>query len=435
MRLLVTGTLLLAITAVTSAATWPQFRGPTGQGHASAKRLPTTFSETKNVAWRTKIPGRGWSSPVVEGDQIWVTTAIDKKASSEDIKKRLAKNTGSQPLIVSESVSLFAVCVDAKSGKMLHNIKVLERKNPQWVHELNSYASPTPIIEDGRLYCHFGALGTACVDTATGKVLWTNIEHHVMHENGPGGSPELVGDSLIFHCDGSDKQFIAALDKKSGKTIWTTPRSGKMNKNPQLQKAYGTPLVATFNGVTQVLSQAADWLYSYDAATGKELWRVGYETLGFSNVSRAVTGHGMVFLSTSFMRPQLLAIQVEGVSQPKVVWRYTKRIPAMTSPILVGNELYTVADKGGYVTCLNAKTGDVHYVESLRGNFCASPLHAAGKIYFFSREGDCTVIKAGTKFEVLAKNSLDGTFMASPAVIGDAMFLRTDKALYRIEAK
>ena len=177
------------------------------------------------------------------------------------------------------------------------------------VHEINTYASPTPIIEEGRLYCHFGSYGTACVDTSSAKVLWQNQDLKVMHENGPGSTPVLWKDRVIFHMDGSDQQFIAALDKKTGKLAWKTPRSGEMNKNPQLKKAYGTPLVLKIDGKEHVVSPAADWLYGYDPASGKELWKLNYGILGFSNVPRPVAGHGMIYLSTSFMRAQILAIR------------------------------------------------------------------------------------------------------------------------------
>ena len=209
---------------IVTASDWPQWRGPEGPGHAPTTGLPLHWSETNNVTWKTPIPGRGWSSPVIESNQIWMTTAFESPAKPEDAERRLKADTGKQPLTVLEEVRLHAVCVDKATGRLLHNIELLRVREPQWVHQLNSYASPTPVIGGGRLYCHFGAFGTACVDTGTGRVLWTNREHEIMHENGPGSTPMLWRDLLIFHCDGSDVQYIAALDKRSGKTVWKTDR-------------------------------------------------------------------------------------------------------------------------------------------------------------------------------------------------------------------
>ena len=426
--------LSLQLTAAVAADSWPQWRGPAGQGHGDASNLPTEWNGEKNVSWKTELPGRGWSSPVIQGNQVWVTAAHEKLASEEEKKKRLKANTGGQPLIVLEKVSLHAVCLDRKSGKILHDIEVLKKEEPQWVHELNTYASPTPIIEEGRLYCHFGSYGTACVDTASAKVLWQNQDLKVMHENGPGSTPVLWKDRVIFHMDGSDQQFIAALDKKTGKLAWKTARSGEMNKNPQLKKAYGTPLVLKIDGKEHVVSPAADWLYGYDPASGKELWKLSYGILGFSNVPRPVAGHGMIFLSTSFMRAQILAIRYDKSANPSISWRHKRSVPKTSSPILVGKELYFVSDAGGVVTCLDAFTGKVHWQERIKGNHSSSPTYADGKLYFHSREGVTTVIKPGKdKLDVLANNQLPGQHMSSLAISGSALFLRTDKALYRIE--
>jgi len=426
----------LTIGRLDAAPQWPQFRGPDGQGHADARDLPTTWSETENVAWRTPIAGRGWSSPVCEGNQIWMTTAVDKPASKEDAQKRLADNTGSQPLTVSDAVVLRAVCVDRTTGKLLHDVELLEVVEPQPVHALNSYASPTPVIEDGRLYCHFGDYGTACVDTASGKVLWTNRQLRLKHENGPGSSPVLWKDLVIFHCDGSDVQYVAALDKRTGKVRWKTDRSGKMNSNPQLKKAYGTPIVVKLNGADVLVSPAADWLYGYDPASGRELWKMSYGVLGFSIVPRPVVGHGMVYLCTSFMKSELLAVRLNPrdsqSAAPEIAWRVKRQVPQKPSPLLVGDELYMVNDQG-VLTCLDARSGDVIWNQRLGGSFSASPLYADGKIYLSDHEGITYVVQPGREFKQLAKNQLEGRLMASPIALDNALFLRTDKALYRIE--
>lgn len=425
--------LALSITQLL-AAEWPEWRGPGGQGHAKATGLPASWSETKNVAWKTELPGRAWSSPVIEGKHIWMTTAIETPAQKEDLARRLKANTGDQALTLLEKVELRALCVDRDTGRLTRNILLLSLREPQWVHSLNSYASGTPVIEDGKLYCHFGALGNACLDTHTGQVLWTNTALVVMHENGPGSTPVIWGNRMIFHLDGSDQQFIAALDKRTGKLAWKTPRSGDMNQNPQLKKSYGTPLILTINGQEQIVSPASDWIYGYDEQ-GKELWRVKYGQLGFSLTPRPVVGHGMIYMSTGFMKAQILALKYQGLDQPAIAWRYEKGAPTMPSPLLVGNELYFITDSGGLLTCLDAKTGVEHYRERLGGNYSSSPTFADGKIYLPSREGLTTVLKPGKKFELLEKNQLPGKIFATLAVVDQALFLRTDAALYRIEQK
>ncbi|MBI5801962.1 MAG: PQQ-binding-like beta-propeller repeat protein [Verrucomicrobia bacterium] len=426
-------TTLAAIATSLSAAEWPEWRGPGGQGHSKATGLPVSWSETKNVAWKAELPGRAWSSPVIEGRNIWLTTAIETPATKEDAARRLKANTGDQALTLLEKLELRALCVDRDTGKLTQNILLLSLREPQWVHALNSYASGTPVIEDGKLYCHFGALGNACLDTRAGKVLWTHTGLVVMHENGPGSTPVIWKNLMIFHLDGSDHQFIAALDKRTGKLAWKTPRSGEMNTNPQLKKSYGTPLLLAINGKEQIISPSSDWIYSYDEL-GRELWRVKYGQLGFSLTPRPVVGHGMIFMSTGYMKAQILALRYEGEKTPKIAWRYEKGAPTMPSPLLVGGELYFVND-GGIFTCLDAKTGAEHYRERLGGNYSSSPTFADGKIYVHNREGLTSVVKPGTKFEVLEKNPLPGKIFASLAAVDHALFLRTDTALYRIENK
>ena len=413
-------------------ADWPQWRGPGGQGHAESTQLPAEWSEGKNVTWRTELPGRGWSSPVILGNQVWVTAAHETVASEEKKKERLKANTGSQPLTVLSEVRIHALCVDKSSGKIVKDIELLKKEAPQWVHQTNSYASPTPILEAGKLYCQNGSYGTACLDTQSGKVLWINQDLWVMHENGPGGSPILWNDLLIFHMDGSDRQFIAALDKRTGRLAWQTRRSGEMNSNPQLKKAYGTPVVTKVHGRDVVISPAADWLYGYDPASGEELWKVKYGSLGFSIVPKPVVGDGMVYIGTSFMRPQLIAFNITK-AKPEIAWASKRSVPAVSSPILVGKEIYFVSDSGGIVTCLDAKTGREQWRERIGGNHGASPTFVGGRLLFHSKEGETTVLKPGQKFKILARNKLDGAHHASAAVSDDALFLRTEKAIYKIE--
>lgn len=418
-----------------AAENWPQFRGPTGQGHSVAQGLPLHWSETENVAWKTLIPDQGWSSPVIFGSQIWLTSAHASTAEQTSRERRLRGSTNSQPLAVADNLTMYAICVDKRSGQRQHTIQLMTEPAPDPIHTLNTYASPTPVVEQGSVYCHFGANGTAAVDTETGKVLWTNQQLRVAHENGAGSTPVLCGDYLVFHCDGSDLQYIVALDKNTGEVAWRTPRSGALRDNPQMRKAYGTPLVLEKAGGDVIVSPAADWAYGYDPQTGEELWRVSYDGLGFSVVPRPVTADGMLYLCTSFSPSRLLALRGFDAGRdvkPSIAWQYDKQVPRTVSPLLVDGLLYFVSDSGGVLTCLNAKTGELVWRERLGGNFSASPLAVDGRIYFFDRDGVTHVIRPGRQFELLARNTLNGKIMASPAAVDGALFVRSDTALYRI---
>jgi outer membrane protein assembly factor BamB len=425
--------LLLIPSLLCGAESWPQWRGPSANGHAGKSSYPSEWNNSKNVAWRSVLPGRGHSSPVHDGKTVWVTTAIETPASEAEKKERLKDNKGLPTVTVLSKVSLRALKIDPKTGKVMQDIEILKKKQPQWVHKLNSYASPTPVIEDGKVYFHFGAYGNACIDAKTGKILWKNEDKAlwVMHENGPGSSPLIWDNLMIFHLDGSDKQNIVALYKDSGKIAWKTKRSGELRENPQLQKSYSTPIVETFNGKPVLISCSADWVYGYDPRTGDELWKIKYGHLGFSNVARPVTGHGMIYLSTCFMKAEILAFRYEGEKTPKLAWRLD-RGPKMPSPILVGKELYVIND-GGILTCVDALTGDLHWRERMDGEFSSSPTYAGGLLYFSDQAGITTVIKPGKTIEVVSKNELDGTaHMASFAPLGKSFLVRTNEALYRI---
>lgn len=424
----------IALPSVAAEPEWPQWRGPDAQGHAPAAHdLPLTWSETENVAWKTPLAGRGWSSPVIGAGRIWMTTASEAAASADDRARALEGNRMAEQLAVSGRVTIRAVCVEQATGKLLHDVELFTISDPQPIHKLNSFASTSPVLAGGRLFCHCGDFGAACLDAATGDVLWRNRELRLNHENGPGSTPVLWRDKLIVHLDGSDSQSIAAYDAATGKVAWQTPRSGPLRDDAQLRKAYGTPLVLPLGGREVVISPAADWLYAYDPATGEELWKLSYGVLGFSVVPRPVTAGELLFMSTSFMQPELLAVKLAGGNAPpEIVWREKKGAPTMSSPLVVDGLLYMVSDKG-VGTCLDATTGEPVWAERLGGNFSSSPLFADGRIYVGNRDGDTFVIKPGRKYELLATNHLDGGIFATPAAVGRAIYLRTDGALYRIE--
>jgi outer membrane protein assembly factor BamB len=419
-------------TLTLSAADWPEWRGPSGQGQAVIARLPDTFSETSHVTWKTDLPGRGHSTPVISGDVIWMTTAIEKAATPEEAERRLKENTGDQPVVVLASVNLRALAVDRISGKLLHDLELLEVKEPQWAHQLNSYASPTPVLAAGRLYAHFGSFGTVCLDTATQKILWKNQELQVNHENGPGSSPVLWQNRLIVHFDGSDAQFIAAFDTETGKLAWKTARSGEMDPRPQQKKAYGTPLVIQSGGIPVLVSPAASNLYGYDPMTGKELWKVPYGGLGFSMSTPPVADSQRIYFSTAFGKSKVMALKHHGAAVPEIAWENTRNAPKMCAPVLHDDLLYYV-DDGGILSAVDVETGEAIYRERLGGKFSSSPVVVDGKILIGSREGVVSIVKAGRTFQLLSQNTLDGSIMASPATDGEALFIRTDKALYRIE--
>lgn len=403
--------LLFATALSARAENWPEFRGPTGQGTYPGKNLPIEWSTTKNVAWVKPIPGHGWSSPIVQDGRIYLTSAV--------------------PIEKTKDLSLQAICLDAGTGKQLWGIELFRHPASAKIHSKNSHASPTPITDGKRLYVHFGHKGTACLDLA-GKVLWRNSDIRYDPVHGNGGTPVLVGEHLIFSTDGSDKQMVYALNTKDGKIAWKTDRKSEAERG----FSFSTPLVIDVNGKQQVISPASDAVMAYDPATGKEIWRVKYT--GYSVIPRPVFGHGMVFISTSYNSPTVLAIKVDGaagdVTKTHVVWKTSKGGPHTPSLLLVGDELYMVSD-GGRASCLDARTGKAHWSESVGGGFSASPFFADGKIYLQSEQGVTTVLRAGISYEVLATSKLGERTFACYAVADGAIYLRTETKLYRIQAK
>jgi outer membrane protein assembly factor BamB len=428
-----------ASAAVTCAAwaadEWPQFRGPDGQGHAQASDLPVQWSEKKNIVWKTAVPGRGWSSPVVSGDDIWMTAAVESAATQEQLLKKLSdpKRAGKRQL--ASELSLRAICVDRNSGKIKHNFLLLEVDDPDPIHKLNSYASPTPVLEKGRLYCHFGTYGNACLDTATGKVLWRRIIP-LTHYVGPGSSPVMYKNLFVLAYDGVERQFILALDKQTGATVWKMDRPPMRASDGDRKKSYSTPLVVQHDGQDELVVAGSQWIVSYQPTTGKELWRVDHGS-GFSLVPRPVAGQGMVYFSTGFGKAQLWAIRLGGkgdVTKTHVAWKATKQIPTKPSPVLIDGRVIVMADSG-VASCFDAVTGKVLWVKRVAGNYSASPLWADGKLFLASQEGKISVVKPSETFELVAENELEGQFMASPIAIGRSLFVRSDTHLYRIEKK
>lgn len=393
---------LTLVHAPLHAEDWPQFRGPNGQGHSAETNLPLTWSDTTNIAWKTPVPGRGWSSPVIANGRVWLTTATTEGVTSLLLRTRVLR----------------LLAYDAATGRELGNTPVFTITDAGAAHAKNSYASPTPILEGNRVYVHFGNLGTAALDT-NGKLLWT-ATHPYEPLHGPGGSPVLFRDLLIYSADGTDTQAVIALDKNTGKVRWRTarPKPGYM--------AFSTPLLIDTPTGPQLISTAAYRALAYDPATGRELWRVEYAD-GFSNVPRPVYGHGLIYLVTGFHKPEVLAVRTGG----SIAWRHSRGAPLTPSPLLVGDELYFISDNG-IASCLDAKTGTLHWQQRIGGNHSASPLFAAGRIHFLSEEGDTTVIAPGTQFQKLATNPINAQTLASLAPSSGALYLRTLDHLLKI---
>lgn len=385
---------------------WPQFRGPDGQGRAGVKSLPLEWADASaNIKWKVPVEGLGWSSPVVADGRLWLTTATDG------------------------GKSLRALCLDPATGRKVHDVEVFRRDEPGRIHKKNSHASPTPILDGDRVYVHFGTYGTACL-SKEGKILWRQTLAYE-HVHGPGGSPALHGEVLIINCDGAVAPFVTALDRKTGTVRWRSAR--EPNSYPK-KFSFCTPLVIDVKGAAQVVSPGAGGVTSYDPVTGRPIWHVKYVG-GYSVVPRPVYGHGLVFLSTGFDRPTLLAIRADGrgdVTNTHVAWRLDRGAPHSPSPVLVGDELYLVGD-GGVGSCVDAKSGDVHWQERLGGNYSASPLFAADRLYFQSEEGVTTVVKPGKAFARLARNDVKARTFASPVPVEGALFMRTEAHLLRIE--
>ena len=408
-----------AVHGAEAGENWTSYRGPTDQGHCESVDLPVRWSERENVAWKIPLPGKAWSSPVIWGDRIWLTTA------SED---------GTQ---------LSAICVAKSSGKILHQKTLRFVAAPQYCHPFNSYASPSPVIEEGRVYVSFGAPCTVCLNSSTGDVLWQRTDFVCNHFRGAGSSPMIYKNLLILHFDGSDRQYVVAMDKQTGKTVWKTDRSvdfqdleagtSEPSREGDFRKAFSTPVIADVEGKPLLVSLGSMALYGYDPLTGAERWRA--EAIGsHSGACRPVPGHGLVF-SPMGSGLELWAVRPDGhgvVTDTHVVWRHKGNVPRRPSVLLVDDLLFMV-DDGGVASCLEAKTGNEVWKGRLGGNYSASPIYCGGKVYFFDQDGKATVIKASRKYEVIAVNRLQDGFMASPAVSGHALFLRTKSALYRIE--
>ena len=398
---------------------WTHIRGNNLNGISNSDNLPLKWDES-NISWKTEIPHRGHSSPVVYGNQVWLTTA---------------KTDGSE---------LFAICVDFMTGKIIHEISVFTPEKVIRKHSLNSYATPTPCIEKGFVYVHYGSQGTACLNTSDGSVVWTRTDLKCNHVQGPASSPVIYRNLLILHYEGVDTRFIVALDKSTGKQVWRTDRP----EEPYLplpeigRKAYITPIIIKVKGQDMLISNGSALCIAYNPLTGKEIWRVirGAE----STVAMPVTENGIVYWYTGFMVDpdgpnftEILAVNPDGkgdITGTNVLWRRKAESMQLLTPLIKDGLIYTVDTKNNMI-CIDAATGKDVWSTHLNSNYNASPLFVKGNIWFFSVKGDVLAVKAGRKYELLSQNQLDSGIWSTPAVLRNSAIVRTEKYLYKIHDK
>jgi outer membrane protein assembly factor BamB len=398
---------LAIVAAVGDVGAWPQFRGARSDADVGGGTAPLRWSDDENVVWKKSLPGLGWSSPIVAGGRVYVTTAAP----------------------VGEGLSLRALALDAESGSVAWDTEIRAVAAAPAIHFKNSHASPTPILRDGALFVHFGTLGTARLAAHDGTLQWlcTELEYPPVH--GSGGSPVLSDGILVIVCDGGVGPFVAALDAESGKIAWKTPRSVKAD----ISHSFVTPLATVVEGRTQVLAPGPDHCAAYDLATGAEIWRV--RARGWSVVPQPLVHAGLAIYNHDYDHPELMAVRLGGagdVTESHVAWRRQRGAPSTPTPLLVGEEIYTVSDNG-VASCFDARTGAEHWMRRIGGNYSASPVHAEGRVLFLSEQGAAVWVRAAKEFEIVAKNEVSGKTLATPAFDGRAMYLRTDEHLLRIE--
>lgn len=409
----------LALAFALSAAPgseWREFRGPDGTGRHDGPPIVTEWGPDKNVTWAVPVPGKGWSSPIVVGGKVILTTGVPL-------------GDGDKP-----DQSLRALAFDAATGKQLWDTEVLvgDGKTAAASHAKNTHASPTPVSDGERVWVHYGHLGTACLDF-DGKLVWKTQDHPYKPMHGNGGSPILVDDMLVFSGDGNDVQFVVALDKATGKVRWKTDR----RSNAGLKFSFSTPQLVTANGRRLVVSHASNFVAAYDVSDGKEVWRAKYPEAGWSVIARPVVAAGRVVVQTGYPKQHLIAIDPAGTGDitGNVRWASRKDAPNTPTPLAVGDDLYVVADNG-MMTCLDAATGKVRWAERLRGKaYSASPIYANGLIYVTSEEGVGQAVKAGPAFEEVSRTDMKERTFATFAPAGGALFVRTETTLYRFDRK
>ncbi len=415
-----TGILFFLCISSFSQENWSHFRGNKLDGHAVDQAYPVHFGEGDHVIWKTAISGLGWSSPVVWDGQIWLTTA------AADGKK------------------LSALCLDYSSGQILKEMLLFEPDSIQPIHSTNSYATPTPAVEKGFVYVHFGTYGTACIRTDDFSVVWKRTDLNCQHMQGAASSLFIHRNLLIVHIEGTDNQYIAALDKTTGSTVWKTERPHEFYKDiaPVYRKAYTTPIVVRTGDRDLLISNGSQMCFAYDVLTGSPVWSFWY---GYdSTVGMPLSYDGLVFFNSGWIflenKPNFVkffAVDPSGngdVTKTHVKWELDEDVPQITTPVIVDGRIYMVHERGT-LTCVDALSGKVIWKDKLRGQFNASPVLAGGNLYIPDVRGTVWIIKPGDRFQPVSENRLEGTIKATPAFVNGNIILRTDSHLYRIGEK
>lgn len=396
---------------------WTHFRGTDLNGISEDQTAPISWNDTTNIVWKTNIQGSGWSSPVVFGNQVWVTSASD------------------------DGKLMSGICFDFNSGKQIFNIDLIKPDSTYPKHSINTYATPTPCIENGYVYFHFGTYGTTCINTTNGEVVWKRTDLNCNHVQGPGSSPILYKNLIILHIEGDDVQYLVALNKKNGETVWKTDRPIEVYKKlaPIGKKAYITPIIVNVKGKDLLISNGSAVCIAYNPETGEEVWR--FVEGEDSTIAMPVAENGIVYFYPGFVSSpdgekyaELLAVNPEGtgdITNTHVLWRFKSPILQLLTPLIKDGLIYTI-DTRNVLFCLDAKTGQEVYSKKLKQKYNASPVYAGGNIYFTSVKGETMVIKAGKNLQVLAENKLPGEVYATMAILRNSILIRTDKQLYRI---
>ena len=407
---------MLVLVILLSAPDWTQFGGPSGQGLVEDS-LPAAI-DADSPTWRTELPGRGWSSPIVTGKQVWVTTALD------------------------DGRDLRAVATDRETGRIVHDVGLFQPREVQEIHGQNSHASPTPCAWRSLVVCHFGRYGTAAIDTSSGEVVWRNTDYPIEHQGGPGSSPMIAADRVILTLDGADASFVVALNPETGEEVWRRDRSAPKRPNPITHRAFATPLITEHDGRTLVVSPGADQMHAYDAATGDEVWHVRY--VGFSTVPQPARWEDRIIFCTGFFRPSLQAVSLGGrgnVTDSHIAWTFNGPVPDIPSPVVVGDFVWIVSDKG-VLTAIDARTGKRVDASRAKGNYNASPLAILGgespELLLGNREGELVRVAitdagVGPEASVTARIDLNEAIYATPTLIDGALFVRTEQAIYRFD--
>ena len=403
---------LMFLVSSSQGADWASFRGPSGDGVSTAIKLPLKWSATEHIDWKTPIKGQGWSSPVLRDGVLYITNAVAETAEAAQT-----------------SYQLNTVAIDSKSGKILWTTNVFEQPvGSATIHSKNSHASPTPIVTATHVYVHFGHLGTACL-TIKGDVVWKTLPSKYSPVHGNGGTPILHDGKLYFSVDGKVKTLVICLDAATGRTVWEFDRQSAASR----KFSFTTPVIIEVNGKSQLISPASDIVQSIDPQTGKLIWQVKYD--GYSLIPKPVYHNDLLYVCTGYNTPWLYCIDPTGkgdVTETHVRWNIQRQIPHTPSLILDDGKIFMISDRG-IGSCLNATTGETIWQERIGGNYSASPILNNGNIYFTSEQGDTTIVKASEEFNVVAKNSLGQSTLASFAVGDGVIYIRTDSHLYRIE--